>query len=126
MTAPAARTFVDGAPLSSAETLQAWLDGVGDRIVKLPILVDYDGISFSNARVALVALPLTLDDSSLGVGLADRVRVADNGGQGWAPIVGVWLEGRWKAGQLRVDRADRAGLPVELATATHALIEASP
>lgn len=127
MTAATERGYVAGAALSDAAALQAWLDAAGDRLVKLPVIVDYDGIGYRDPRIAVLNLPITLDDSALGVGLADRVRVAGNGGaQAWLPIVGLWLEGTWRAGTLHVDRAGAAGPPADVGNATHALIAATP
>jgi hypothetical protein len=123
MTAPADRAFTDGAALADPTALRAWLDAAGDRIVRLPIVVDFDGISYSSPRIAVLNLAIELDDAALGVGLADRVRVAGNGGaQAWLPTVGLWLEGTWRGGVLHVDRAGEAGPPTSVGSATHAQI----
>jgi hypothetical protein len=127
LTSSGVRAFVDGVPLGNAPALQAWLEQLGDAVVKLPILLDYDGIGYANPRVAGSSLALSLDDSALGVGLADRVRVAGNSaGQTWLPTVGIWLEGTWRNSTLRIDRAGTAGPPSDLAGATHALVQARP
>ena len=127
MTAPVERAYVQGIALDAAPALVAWLEQLGDRVVKLPVLVDYDGVNYANAQVVGVGLTIALDDGALGVGLADRVRIAGNSsGQAWLPTVAIWLEGKWQAGRLRIDRAGQAMAPSELSDASHAFVEAQP
>ncbi len=83
------RTFTEGPSLLPAEALKTWLgkqvDAKGKpRRVRLP--VDVTVMPTGVERRGLVGgekgLALTLDDSSMGVGLADHARRARDGGSG--------------------------------------------
>lgn len=83
------RTFAEGPSLLPAAALKTWLgtqvDAKGKpRRVRLP--VDITVLPTGVARRGLVGgeqgLALTLDDSAMGVGLADHARRARDGGSG--------------------------------------------
>lgn len=103
-----------GPSTADAAALTAWLArqlAVPDRpeTVRLPVLVEL-GVARSTVAGGRVlsgakeALALSLDDTALGISLADRARQACPGQDRCA----LWLEGRWRAGRLQVTRAGGA------------------
>ncbi|MEW5741944.1 MAG: hypothetical protein AB1938_23720 [Myxococcota bacterium] len=82
--------FQRGPALAPPDALVSWLNQQGRRLVRLPviILVEQPG-RVRNARLGDVAI--ALDDSALGISLADHVRRSCPG----APTCHVWLEGLW-------------------------------
>jgi len=83
-------TFTRGPALSPPDALRAWLEQQGDRTVRLPVTLVLEAPHrIASARVG--ELPVTLDDSALGISLVDRLRQACPG-QGECR---VRLEGRW-------------------------------
>lgn len=93
-------SFVRGPELTPADKLVAWLDeqkrGGEPKLVRLPISLAKRGPKFSTvgARVggAADALPVFLDDSALGIGIADRARTQCKD----APTCAMWVEGYWR------------------------------
>jgi hypothetical protein len=85
-------TFTRGHALSPPAALRAWLDQQGKKLVRAPVTVDTDPLgSVRGARLGELAV--TLDDSALGISLADRLRHACPD----AATCRVWLEGLWDA-----------------------------
>jgi hypothetical protein len=83
------RNFADGAPLRPAAALKTWLgkqvDAKGKpRRVRLPVEVTVlpTGVDRRGFVGGEKGLALTLDDSAMGVGLADHARRARDGGSG--------------------------------------------
>lgn len=82
MTPEPERTFADGPALEPSEALRAWLEAQKDamgrpRRVRLPVLVTMTsalGIDKTGHVGSAKGLALELDDSSMGVPLADHVR----------------------------------------------------
>lgn len=88
-------TVVPGPPITPPADLLAWFEGDGgEALVQVPVVVAISPLGVGRARVALVpdteGLPLKLDDSRLGIALADRLREHCAG----SPCA-VWIEGRW-------------------------------
>ena len=123
--------FDRGAALSSPDKLVAWLDsqkrGDEPRLVRLPIVLSRGQVGFdiSKAKVGggANALEIYVNDSSMGVGLADR---ADDK-CGDAETCAFRIEGYWRGkqtGGLQFD-ANKAELLTAdaLAAATHAEVE---
>ncbi|MFO1054615.1 MAG: hypothetical protein U1F36_20525 [Planctomycetota bacterium] len=100
MTPAPVHPFVHGPALADGPALAQWLakraaDGARP-LVRLPVLVLLANppSTVQGARLlgaAPDAATLTLDDSALGIGLADRARQACPG----AAECPLWLEGRW-------------------------------
>lgn len=107
--------FTRGPALAPVEGLKAWLaaqrrDDGHPRLVRVPVVMDCDGLGQPrNARVG--GLPVALDDSALGISLADRVRQACPG----AATCHAWLEGLWDGDRIKVRRFVRAVAPGEVA-----------
>lgn len=84
MTPEPERTFADGPALEPSEALRTWLEAQKDamgrpRRVRLPVLVTMSsplGIDKTGHVGTAKGLALELDDSSMGVPLADHVRRA--------------------------------------------------
>ena len=99
--ADATRSFVRGVAVADTAALRRWL-AAQRRQVRLPVRLTLDAYGGLAALAGEVAgLSLALDDSRLGVGLADRVRGHGAGGE-----VRVWLEGDWldRGATLRISR----------------------
>jgi hypothetical protein len=112
LTAPEPITFVRGAAIGPE--LTAWLDQQ-QGIVRLPVFFQLAGPRrIEAARVGTIAL--SLDDSGLGVSLADRTHQHCPKGSGTCTL---WIEGRWKGGGTlwvrRVDRAVTEGEAIDFA-----------
>ena len=105
LAAPPTLAFVHGPSTASAETLRRWLEQQHDS-VRLPVMVTL-GTARSTVAAAQVltgtkdSFPLTLDDSALGISLADRARTACPD----ADQCALWLEGTWRNAGLFVTRA---------------------
>lgn len=95
--------FVRGAAITPRDQLIAWLDQqVRDgqpRLLRLPIVLARRGPGFTTAGAkvgtANDALELYVNDTALGIGLADRARTACKG----QPVCAMWLEGYWRGEQ---------------------------
>ncbi len=103
-----------GPSTADVAALTQWLErqlAAADRpeTVRLPVLVEL-GVARSTVAGGRVLtgskeeLALSLDDTALGVSLADRARHACPGQDRCA----MWLEGRWRSGRLQVTRAGGA------------------
>lgn len=99
MTPPPPLAFVRGVAVADAPALKAWLTQQ-TATVRLPVALELAPVhAVKNARVGTLALKL--DDSALGVSLADRAhQFCPRDGR---PCV-LWLEGRWKDGAFKVTR----------------------
>ena len=85
---------VHGPSTADAAALRKWLE-LQQATVRLPVLVRLGNPPTTVASAALIskeAFPLPLEDSALGVSLADRARQHCPG----APQCALWLEGRWR------------------------------
>lgn len=95
LTPAAPATFVRGAPLTPAAELLRWLEVQGERLVRIPVLLARGAVGWSTAEARIGsaddALTIFLDDTRLGIGLADRARHAC----GTAATCALWLAGRW-------------------------------
>lgn len=124
--------FVRGAAVTPADELRAWLDsqqrGGELRLVRLPVVLAHHGPGFSTAGARIgggpAALTVFLDDSRLGIGLADRARMACKD----ADACALWVEGFWRGeqdgGYTFEVRAVREPIALEeLAAASHAEVE---
>lgn len=124
MTPEPKRTWEKGPPLLPAETLKAWLakqvDAQGKpRRVRLPVTVTLTptGVDHRGVVGGGAGLVLELDDSFMGVGLADHARSAAKG----KPTVTLLVDGTLAGdGRLQVAWIAR----VDSATPGHAEVEA--
>ena len=92
--------WVAGPSIAPAQSLLAWLDGVGaGKTITLPVVALVTPLGVRDASIGTDAMAtltegtilLALDDSRLGVSLADRLREhCDDMGQ-----CAVWIEGIW-------------------------------
>jgi hypothetical protein len=132
MTSSSPGGFVRGAAIAPTAGLIAWLDGQqldgAPRLVRLPVVLARRGPRFSTAgaRVGLAsdALTVFLDDSKLGIGLADRARTACKD----ADTCALWVEGYWRGQQdgdytFEVRAVRDAITPDAVAAASHAEVE---
>lgn len=104
LTTPPTLAFVHGPSTASAATLGRWLGRQHDT-VRLPVLVTLGPARSTVAGGQVLtgskdAFPLALDDSALGISLADRARTACPE----AEQCPLWLEGDWRNGGLFVTR----------------------
>lgn len=105
------QSFVDGPALSPASAVLAWLDGEGKgQRVQLPFAVVVSPLGVESARLGAPpladdALSVKLDDTALGVSLADQLGKLC-GADG---ACDVWLEGVWGA---TVGGLDGPGMPL--------------
>lgn len=97
-----------GPALEPVEALKAWLDEGGDSVVRVPLTVTQAAPSV-DARIG--TLRVDLDDSALGISLAERVRMAC----AEQKTCTVWVEGRWRDGTLKVLHFAREVVPDEKA-----------
>jgi hypothetical protein len=132
MTPDSPGSFVRGAALVPADQLIAWLDsqkrGDEPRLLRLPVVLARRGPRFSTvgARVGggSDALAVVLDDSKLGIGLADRARTACKD----AATCALWVEGYWRgesdgAYTFEVVAVRDPIAPDQLASASHAEVQ---
>lgn len=123
LTAPPTLAFVHGPSLANVPALGKWLELQHDT-VRLPVLVTL-GVARSTVSGGQVltgstsSLPLSLDDSALGISLADRARSACPG----ADACPLWLEGTWRDAGLFVTRVVRAVSAEERARPLFAQLE---
>lgn len=94
-----------GPALDPPEALKAWLDDGGDSVVRVPLTVQKS----VDARIG--SLRVEVDDSALGVSLADRLRMACANEKKCT----AWVEGRWRDGTLKVLHFAREVVPQETA-----------
>jgi hypothetical protein len=94
VTKPAPVAFKRGVALTSDAAVRTWLAAQRRKRVRLPVQVPVDEYGELAALSGVVApsLAVTLDDSALGVSLADRVRDRRRPG---AATAWLWLEGEW-------------------------------
>jgi hypothetical protein len=124
-------TFEQGAPLSPADKLVAWLDGQKldgkPRLLRLPIVLTRGqlGYDISKAKIGggADALEIYANDSMMGVGLADRAE--DKCGD--APTCAFRVEGYWRGKQtgglqFDINKAEPLA-PDAVAAVTHAEVE---
>lgn len=107
---------VHGPATDDGEVLGRWLSAQLDdegrpATVRLPVRIALDAIGGASREAHVVTrsgdgLALRLDDSALGISLADRTRQAFPGTAGGA----LWLEGQWRFDHFLVTRVGR---PVE-------------
>ena len=86
--------FVHGPSTADATSLRKWLEQQTST-VRLPVLVKLSNPPTTVASAELITtepFPLPLEDSVLGVSLADRARQNCPG----ATLCALWLEGRWR------------------------------
>ena len=112
------RTFVDGPPIDPPAALLEWLEKTASAEprprIRLPVVIRFRdahrlGLDGGHIGVSPVVTPdaiqVSLDDSSMGIALLDRVRDACPDEK--ETQCAVWLEGTWSGGpkrQLRVVR----------------------
>ena len=72
--------------------------------------VEGGSLGFGSDRI-----PIKLDDSRLGMGLADRTRALC----GQAPTCAMWVWGNWQDGTLVINRVEKAIKDDERSAATH-------
>ncbi|MBW2254949.1 MAG: hypothetical protein JRI25_10180 [Deltaproteobacteria bacterium] len=93
--------FVDGPALSPSADLVAWFEGDGaGKLVQLPVVVTPSPLGLASGHVGVLpeppgadALLLKLDDTAMGVSLADKIRGDCPAGQACV----IWVEGIWGA-----------------------------
>lgn len=105
LTAPATLAFVHGPSTARAASLGKWLEHHHDT-VRLPVLVRLGvgrGTLAGGEVLSKDPLALRLEDSALGVSLADRARAACPDSDSCA----LWLEGTWRNDGLFVTRVVR-------------------
>ncbi|MGV3624593.1 MAG: hypothetical protein ACO1OB_27485 [Archangium sp.] len=98
-----------GPPVEPVDALKAWLEASGDRVVRVPLTVTKTPPSDVDARIG--SMPVEVDDSALGISLAERVRMAC----AEEKTCTVWVEGRWRGGALKVIHFAREVVPQEKA-----------
>ncbi len=93
--------FVQGPPLAPRADLLAWLEGDGEgALLQIPVVVHLSPLGIDSAHIGAQAdaprddaVRLKLDDTALGISLAERLREHCSDGD---PCI-VWLEGQWGA-----------------------------
>ncbi len=95
-----------GPAVQPVAELEGWLRGAGRTELRVPVELTLSALGIEGAVIGLGGerLGLDLDDSGLGISLADRARDAC----GTAATCAMWLRGRWLGGTLIVSRADGA------------------
>lgn len=109
MTPYAEKAKEKGPSLEPADALKAWLNDGGDSVVRVPLTVTKTPPSFAEARIG--TLSVDIDDSALGISLAERIRMAC----AEQKTCTVWVEGRWRDGTLKVVHFAREVVPDEKA-----------
>ncbi len=92
-------TFVEGPSVAAPAALLSWFEGEGaGKRVRVPVVVKPSPLGLSSGYIAANAavpeaqgLSLQLDDSTLGVSLADRIR---SDCEFDVPCL-IWIEGQW-------------------------------
>ncbi|MFT3712007.1 MAG: hypothetical protein QM817_30565 [Archangium sp.] len=87
-----------GPSITSEGPLKAWLDGVGNGVIRVPLTVVSGGFPGEPWVLKIGALSVKMNDSALGVSFEDRVRQVSKGSR----PVRVWVEGRWDAANTTV------------------------
>jgi hypothetical protein len=108
-------SYVRGPAIADSSELVAWL-ATQQRRVRLPVVIDRR----ASTRGYVGSLEIELDDTALGISLADRLRSL--GGD----RVALWLEGRWTRpqGSRYVLAIANVGERIETpSAATHAEVE---
>jgi hypothetical protein len=95
---------VSGPKVEPLDGLKAWLAGVGEAVIRVPLTVVSGGVPGVARVVKLGALEVRVDDMALGVSFDERVRQACANQRPCR----VWVEGRWSEGTLRVIHFARA------------------
>jgi uncharacterized sulfatase len=131
------REFTRGPDISPSSRLLAWLDAElqrgespgGPRRIRLPVSVTLDAAGgVASARIGVSdeadAIKVRLNDSALGISLADRARQMCGSGSRCA----VWVEGFWRgrvngAAQFDLRKVHRAIPNEELKTAIYLEVE---
>ncbi len=126
-------TFVKGESLTPSASLMTWLESQQrdgkPRLIRLPIVLPKGPRGFDTSKAKLGgstdAIEVYANDTSLGIGLADRARQACK--ESGATTCAFRVEGYWKGQQLGgleldVKKADAIS-PDELAAATFAEVE---
>jgi hypothetical protein len=106
--------FVHG-PATDSPELASWLERQAGSGLRLPVTVELSASRGEVSRAALAtrkkdAPPVTLDDSRLGISLADRARQACAD----AAHCTLWLDGRMEKGVFAVTRVGPALTAAEL------------
>lgn len=99
-----AAAFTDGPALAPVARLRAWLDGAGrGALLRVPVVVAVSPLGVAEGHVGVRPgepgpndLRVHLDDTALGIALADRARSAC-GSSGWCAL---WVEGTWLGEQV--------------------------
>ena len=126
-------TFARGVSVTPPDQLLAWFESQKrdgqPRLMRIPVLLGSGVTGFSTANCKIGATPdaltVFLDDSALGIGIADRARSCK--GQ---PVCAMWLEGYWQGKDDAGDYAFRVmkfhGLIAagDIAAANYAEVEA--
>jgi len=112
------RTFVDGPPIDPPAALLAWLDKTASAEprprIRLPVVVrfrDAHRLGLDGGHIGVSpaippgAIQVSLDDTSMGIALLDRVRDACPDEK--QTQCAVWLEGTWVGGPTRKLRVIR-------------------
>jgi hypothetical protein len=99
--------FEKGAALSPKDKLVEWLEGAKldgkPRLLRAPIVIGRGQVGFDISKAKLGELEISIDDSAMGVGLADRAEQKCGDAQTCTFLV----EGYWRGGnQLAVNKAE--------------------
>ena len=96
------RTFAPGPSLDDPAALLAWLEAHPNAYLRLPVVVVTSTDGLPGHEVAYIgtepasppdgAILLDLDDSTLGIGLSDRLRSLCDSENAFCV---VWIEGTW-------------------------------
>jgi hypothetical protein len=102
-----APVFEKGAALSPKDELVAWLDGAKldgkPRLIRAPVVIGRGQVGFDISKAKLGELEISLDDSAMGVGLADRAEQKC----GDAATCAFVVEGYWRGNNvLAVNKAE--------------------
>lgn len=101
------RTFAKGPTLKDGEALLAWFQEEGSGYVRIPVVIRFSTDGLRHRELSYIgtdaeampedALVLSLDDSTLGIGLDMRLRsLCDDE----SPTCVLWIEGFWGGMQL--------------------------
>lgn len=111
--------FERAQPTSPRDPLAAWLERVGDRLLRVPVELDVDVMGITGGSIGFGAdrLAVKTNDSALGVSLADRA--AELCGDD-ATTCAMWVHAHWKAGTLQIVKVE--GAIEDRAAATHVFV----
>lgn len=118
-----APVFEKGIALAPKDALVAWLEKAKldgkPRLLRAPVVIARGQVGFDISKAKLGELEISVDDSAMGVGLADR---ADEK-CGDAPTCAFLVQGYWRGGgQLHVNKAEPLSADA-LAAATFVEVE---